>query len=86
MVVSTSDAGDGRPQRTRQTQAATVADASPPCQTGSVTTMVLDEGAVLEASYFVPAGRRPRRSLSDSTVSTSGVEHTGQTGVWPSST
>lgn len=30
-----------------------------PCETGSVTTLVLDEGRVREASYFAPAERSP---------------------------
>jgi broad specificity phosphatase PhoE len=54
-----------------------------PCSTGSVSSFVVKGSKVVEARYFSPSSAEP--SLGGSTVSSSGEEQTGQTGVSDSS-
>lgn len=53
-----------------------------PCATGSVSTLVVRGSKVVDARYFAPSSAEPSPG---STVSSSGEEHTGQTGVSDSS-
>lgn len=58
-----------------------------PCATGSVSTLVVKGSKVVDARYFAPSSDEPSPGSSSpgSTVSSSGEEHTGQTGVSDSS-